>query len=36
MRLFLPEDIWKNKRGFSYGKPVTYLIFGYHAGQDFH
>lgn len=35
MRLFLPEDIWKNKRGFPFKKPVNYLKVGYHTGQDF-
>ena len=35
MRFFLPENVWKNKKGFPFGKPVTYLIIGYHPGQDF-
>lgn len=35
MRIFLPENIWKNKRGFPFGKPVNYLKVGYHTGQDF-
>ncbi|MFH0892466.1 MAG: hypothetical protein V1867_06840 [Candidatus Falkowbacteria bacterium] len=35
MRLFLPDEIWKNKRGFPFKKPVTYLRVGYHTGQDF-
>jgi len=36
MQLFLPKKVWQNNKGFSYGKPVTYLSIGYHAGQDFH
>ena len=36
MILFLPKDIWKNKRDISFGKSVTYLKMGYHAGQDFY
>jgi len=35
MILFLPEDIWKTKKGFSFGIPVSYLKIGFHAGQDF-
>lgn len=35
MRYFLPENIWKNKRGFPFGKPVDYLIVKFHTGQDF-
>lgn len=35
MRLFLPDEIWKNKRGFLFGKPVDYLKVGWHTGQDF-
>ncbi len=35
MRLFLPENIWKEKRGFSYEKPVDYLVIGFHGAQDF-
>lgn len=35
MKLFLSEEIWKNKRGFPFKKPVTYLAAGYHTGQDF-
>lgn len=36
MILFLPEDIWKTKRGFYFGKSASYLKIGYHAGQDFY
>lgn len=36
MRIFLPEDFWRNKRGLHFGKPVNYLKIGYHAGQDFY
>lgn len=32
---FLPKEIWENKRGFSFLKPVDYLAVGYHTGQDF-
>jgi len=35
MILFLPEEIWKNKKGFPFGKPVDYLFVGWHTGQDF-
>ena len=35
MIIFLPENIWKNKKGFPFRKPVNYLKVGYHTGQDF-
>lgn len=35
MRIFLPENVWKEKRGFPFGKPVSYLSIGFHGGQDF-
>lgn len=35
MVLFLPENVWKSRRGFVFGKPVDYLIVGFHTGQDF-
>ena len=34
MIIFLPKDIWKNKRGIPFKKPVNYLKVGYHTGQD--
>lgn len=35
MRLFLPEKIWKEKRGFTFDRPADYLTIGFHGGQDF-
>ena len=35
MRLFLSENIWKEKRGFDFDKPASYLKIGFHGGQDF-
>jgi len=35
MKLFLPENIWKDKRGFTFDKFVNYLPIGFHGGQDF-
>jgi murein DD-endopeptidase MepM/ murein hydrolase activator NlpD len=35
MKLFLPENVWKNKRGFPFGMPVDYLMVKFHTGQDF-
>lgn len=35
MRLFLPENIWKEKRGFTFDRLVDYLPIGFHGGQDF-
>src|SRR3990167_6712264 len=35
MRLFLPENIWKEKRGFNFDRPASYLKIGFHGGQDF-
>jgi len=35
MRYFLPDDVWKQHRGLGYGVPVSYLVIGFHAGQDF-
>lgn len=35
MRLFLPENIWKEKRGFTFDRPANYLKIGFHGGQDF-
>lgn len=35
MKLFLPDNIWKDKRGFSFGEIVNYLAVGWHTGQDF-
>jgi len=36
MILFLPKNIWENKRGFRFRKPCSYLPpLDYHPGQDF-
>ena len=35
MRLFLTENIWKQKRGFTFNQPADYLTIGFHGGQDF-
>ena len=35
MRLFLPENIWKEKQGFTFDRPANYLKIGFHGGQDF-
>ncbi len=36
MRLFLPENVWKENRGFGFGRPASYLTIGFHGGQDFY
>ena len=35
MKLFLPQNIWAEKRGFTFDKPASYLTIGFHGGQDF-
>lgn len=36
MKFFLSENIWKENRGFAFGKPITYLPpLDFHPGQDF-
>jgi len=36
MILFLPKDIWKNKRGSYFGEPASYLTIKYHPAWDFY